>query len=154
MGGGHTRRVNIRSVAATNRDLGKMIADREFRIDLYYRLHVFPIRVPPLRERKEDIPQLVGYFVQKFARQMQKRIDCISPAVMGSLTAWEWPGNIRELEKFIERAVIVTRGRSLEAPLGGTDENEHGRVIPRRRPQGRANRWRKNKFARRQNERC
>jgi formate hydrogenlyase transcriptional activator len=86
-----------RLVAATE----QMIADREFRSDLYYRLHVFPIRVPPLRERKEDIPQLVGYFVQKFARQMQKKIDCISPAVMGSLTAWEWPGNIPELEKFI-----------------------------------------------------
>jgi formate hydrogenlyase transcriptional activator len=95
-----------------------MIADREFRSDLYYRLHVFPIRIPPLRERKEDIPQLVSYFVQKFARQMQKKIDAISPAVMRGLTAWDWPGNIRELENFIERAVIVTRGRSLEPPLG------------------------------------
>jgi formate hydrogenlyase transcriptional activator len=69
-----------------------MIADREFRSDLYYRLNVFPIRVPPLRERKEDIPQLVSYFVQKFAMQMQKKIDSISPAVMGGLTTWEWPG--------------------------------------------------------------
>jgi formate hydrogenlyase transcriptional activator len=95
-----------------------MIADREFRSDLYYRLHVFPIRIPPLRERKEDIPQLVSYFVQKFAKQMQKKIEAISPAVMKGLMAWEWPGNIRELENFIERAVIVTRGRSLNAPLG------------------------------------
>jgi formate hydrogenlyase transcriptional activator len=118
LGSIHTRRVNIRLVAATNRDLEKMIADREFRSDLYYRLHVFPIRIPPLRERKEDIPQLVSYFVQKFAKQMQKKIEAISPAVMKGLTAWEWPGNIRELENFIERAVIVTRGRSLEAPLG------------------------------------
>jgi formate hydrogenlyase transcriptional activator len=118
LGSTHTRRVNIRLVAATNRDLEKMIADREFRSDLYYRLHVFPIRIPPLRERKEDIPLLVGYFVQKFAKQMQKKIETISPAVMKGLTAWEWPGNIRELENFIERAVIVTRGRSLEAPLG------------------------------------
>jgi formate hydrogenlyase transcriptional activator len=95
-----------------------MIAAREFRSDLYYRLHVFPIRIPPLRERKEDIPQLVSYFVQKFAKQMQKKIDVVSPAVMKGLTAWEWPGNIRELENFIERAVILTHGKSLDAPLG------------------------------------
>jgi formate hydrogenlyase transcriptional activator len=118
LGSTHTRRANIRLIAATNRDLEKMIADREFRSDLYYRLNVFPIRVPPLRERKEDIPQLVSYFVQKFARQMQKKIDSIPPVVMGGLTTWEWPGNIRELENFIERAVILTRGRSLEPPLG------------------------------------
>jgi DNA-binding NtrC family response regulator len=117
LGSTHTRKVNVRLVAATNRDLEKMIADREFRSDLYYRLHVFPIRIPPLRERKEDIPQLVSYFVQKFAKQMQKKIDAISPAVMTGITAWHWPGNIRELENFIERAVIVTRSRSLEAPL-------------------------------------
>jgi formate hydrogenlyase transcriptional activator len=118
LGSTHTRRVNIRLVAATNRDLEQMIAAREFRSDLYYRLHVFPIRIPPLRERKEDIPQLVSYFVQKFAKQMQKKIEAISPAVMKGLMAWEWPGNIRELENFIERAVIITRGKSLEAPLG------------------------------------
>jgi formate hydrogenlyase transcriptional activator len=118
LGSTHTRRVNIRLVAATNRDLEKMIADREFRSDLYYRLHVFPIRIPPLRERRDDIPQLVRYFAQKFAKQMQKKIDAISPEVMRGLTAWEWPGNIRELENFIERAVILTRGNSLEAPLG------------------------------------
>jgi len=118
LGSIHTRRVNIRLVAATNRDLEKMIAAREFRSDLYYRLHVFPIRIPPLRERKEDIPQLVSYFVQKFAKQMQKKIDSISPSIMRGLMAWEWPGNIRELENFIERAVIVTRGKSLDAPLG------------------------------------
>jgi formate hydrogenlyase transcriptional activator len=118
LGSTHTRRVNIRLIAATNRDLERMVAAREFRSDLYYRLHVFPIRIPPLRERKEDIPQLVSYFVQKFAKQMQKKIDSISPAVMRGLTAWDWPGNIRELENFIERAVIVTRGKSLDAPLG------------------------------------
>src|SRR5258706_16133325 len=118
LGSTHTRRANIRLVAATNRDLEQMIADREFRSDLYYRLHVFPIRIPPLRDRKDDIPQLVSYFVQKFAKQMQKKIEAISPAVMKGLTAWDWPGNIRELENFIERAVILTRGRSLEPPLG------------------------------------
>jgi formate hydrogenlyase transcriptional activator len=118
LGSTHTRRANIRLVVATNRDLEQMIAAREFRSDLYYRLHVFPIRIPPLRERKEDIPQLVSYFVQKFAKQMQKKIEAISPAVLKGLTSWEWPGNIRELENFIERAVIVTRGKLLEAPVG------------------------------------
>src|SRR5213594_1640572 len=117
LGSTHTRRANIRLVAATNRDLEQMIAAREFRSDLYYRLHVFPIRIPPLRERKEDIPQLVSFFVQKFAKQMQKKIETISPTAMRGLTAWDWPGNIRELENFIERAVIITRGKSLEAPL-------------------------------------
>jgi len=117
LGSTHTRKVNVRLIAATNRDLEKMIAARDFRSDLYYRLNVFPIRVPPLRERKEDIPQLVSYFVQKFAKHMQKEIEAISPIVMKGLMAWEWPGNIRELENFIERAVILTRGKSLEAPL-------------------------------------
>ena len=118
LGSTHTRKLNVRLIAATNRDLEKMIADREFRSDLYYRLHVFPIQIPPLRKRKEDIPKLVSYFIQKFAKQMQKKIDLISPVVLKGLKAWEWPGNIRELENFIERAVILTRGRSLDAPLG------------------------------------
>jgi len=118
LGSTHTRKVNVRLVAATNRDLEKMVADREFRNDLYYRLNVFPIRIPPLRDRREDIPLLVGYFVQKCAKQMQKRIDAIPAHVMKGLAAWDWPGNIRELENFVERAVILTRGKSLEAPLG------------------------------------
>jgi len=117
LGSTHTRKVNVRLVAATNRDLEKMIAAREFRQDLFYRLNVFPIRIPPLRERREDIPLLVSYFVQRLAKQMQKKIEAIPTAVMKGLTAWEWPGNIRELENFIERAVILTRGKSLEAPL-------------------------------------
>ena len=117
LGSTHTRKVNVRLVAATNRDLEKMVADREFRNDLYYRLNVFPIRIPPLRERREDIPLLVGYFVQKCAKQMQKRIDAVPVSVMKGLTAWDWPGNIRELENFIERAVILTRGATLDAPL-------------------------------------
>lgn len=117
LGSTHTRRVNVRLVAATNRDLEKMVADREFRSDLFYRLNVFPIRIPPLRERKEDIPLLVRYFTQKFSKQMQKHIESVPTAVMKGLTAWDWPGNIRELENFIERAVILSRGRSLEAPL-------------------------------------
>jgi len=117
LGGTSTRRVNVRLVAATNRDLEEMISAREFRSDLYYRLNVFPIRIPPLRERKEDIPLLVGFFVNKFAKRMEKRIDSIPAVTLKRLTAWEWPGNIRELENFMERAVILTRGRSLEAPL-------------------------------------
>ena len=117
LGSTHTRKVNLRLVAATNRNLERMVTDREFRSDLFYRLNVFPIRIPPLRDRKGDIPLLAVYFVQKFAKQMQKRIDSIPVATMKALTAWEWPGNIRELENFIERAVILTRGESLAAPL-------------------------------------
>jgi formate hydrogenlyase transcriptional activator len=117
LGSTHTRKVNVRLVAATNRDLEKMIADKEFRTDLYYRLNVFPIRIPPLRERKDDIPLLVSHFVQEFAKEMQKPIEAIPTAVMKGLRAWDWPGNIRELENFIERAVLLTRGKSLEAPL-------------------------------------
>jgi formate hydrogenlyase transcriptional activator len=119
LGSTRTLKVNVRLIAATNRDLERMVANREFRSDLYYRLNVFPIRIPPLRERTEDIPLLVGYFVQKFAKQMQKNIERIPRAVMNALTAWEWPGNIRELENFLERSVILTRGKSLEAPLAG-----------------------------------
>jgi formate hydrogenlyase transcriptional activator len=117
LGSTHTRKVNVRLVAATNRDLERMVGAREFRSDLFYRLNVFPIRIPSLRERKEDIPLLVSYFVQKFAKQMQKQIESVPSAVMKGLTAWEWPGNIRELENFIERAVILTRGKTLEVPL-------------------------------------
>src|SRR5580658_9854714 len=117
LGSTRTLKVNVRLIAATNRDLVRMVAKGEFRSDLYYRLNVFPIRLPPLRERKEDIPLLVGYFVEKFAKQMQKEIDSIPAAVMKALKSWEWPGNIRELENLVERAVILTRGRSLEAPL-------------------------------------
>jgi formate hydrogenlyase transcriptional activator len=118
LGSNHTRKANVRLVAATNRDLENMIASQQFRSDLYYRLNVFPIRIPPLRERKEDIPLLVSYFVQKYSRQMQKDIDTVPGTALKTLSSWHWPGNIRELENFIERAVILTRGKSLEAPLG------------------------------------
>jgi len=117
LGSTHTKKVNVRLVAATNRDLEKMIAAREFRSDLYYRLNVFPIRIPPLRERKEDIPLLVRFFVQKFASQMKKHIETIPAAAMKTLMNWEWPGNIRELENVVERAVILTRGKSLEVSI-------------------------------------
>ena len=129
LGSTRTRKVDVRLIAATNRDLEKMIAAREFRSDLYYRLNVFPIRIPPLRERRQDIPLLVSYFVQKFAQQMQKRIETIPVAVMKGLTAWEWPGNVRELENFIERAVILTRGKSLEAPLAELRSSGSDRAV-------------------------
>ncbi|MGD0909466.1 MAG: sigma 54-interacting transcriptional regulator [Candidatus Acidiferrales bacterium] len=118
LGSTKTIPVNVRLVAATNRDLGKMVADKEFRSDLYYRLRVFPITIPPLRERREDIPLLVRYFVDKHSRRLYRKIETIPPDVMRALTRWEWPGNIRELENFIERAVILTRGPVLRAPLG------------------------------------
>jgi len=117
LGSTRTKKVDVRLVAATNRNLDKMIADREFRSDLYYRLNVFPIRIPPLRERREDIPVLARYFAQKFAQQMEKRIETIPSVAMKALMEWDWPGNVRELGNFIERAVILTRGGSLDAPL-------------------------------------
>jgi transcriptional regulator with GAF, ATPase, and Fis domain len=117
LGSTRTKKVDVRLVAATNRDLESMIESREFRSDLYYRLNVFPIRIPPLRERREDIPVLARYFAQKFAEQMEKRIETIPAATMRALTEWDWPGNVRELANFIERAVILTRGGSLEVPL-------------------------------------
>jgi formate hydrogenlyase transcriptional activator len=109
LGSTRTKKVDVRLVAATNRDLNRMIEDRQFRSDLYYRLNVFPIRVPPLRERPEDIPLLVQYFTQKYASRMQKRIESIPAAAMRKLTHWHWPGNVRELQNLVERAVIMTR---------------------------------------------
>ena len=117
LGGVKTIKVDVRLVAATNRDLARMIADREFRSDLYYRLNVFPLSLPPLRERTVDIPKLVRYFTQKYARRMNKRVERIPSEAMEALTAYAWPGNVRELENLIERAVILTRGTSLEIPL-------------------------------------
>ena len=117
LGSTHTKKVNVRLVAATNRDLEKMIEERQFRGDLYYRLNVFPIHIPPLRERQEDIPLLVRYFAEKFARQMQKPIDSIPAETMDKLRMWHWPGNVRELENLIERAVILTTGSALQVPL-------------------------------------
>lgn len=117
LGGTRTIPVDVRLIAATNRDLSKMVADREFRSDLYYRLRVFPITLPPLRERREDIPLLARYFVDKHARTLNRRIETIPSDVMKALTRWTWPGNIRELENFIERAVILSKGPYLRAPL-------------------------------------
>jgi formate hydrogenlyase transcriptional activator len=117
LGGNKTIRVDIRLVAATNRDLATMVTEKQFRSDLYYRLNVFPIMSPPLRDRAEDIPALVYYFTRKFARRMNKQIDTIPTETMAALSRYHWPGNIRELENFIERAVILSRGSSLAVPL-------------------------------------
>jgi formate hydrogenlyase transcriptional activator len=118
LGATRTTRVDVRLVAATNRDLTAMVADKQFRSDLYYRLNVFPIVSPPLRDRREDVPRLVRHFTQKFARRMNKHIETVPTETMAALARYHWPGNIRELENFIERAVILSRGSNLEAPLG------------------------------------
>src|SRR2546426_1778696 len=109
LGSTRTKKVDVRLVAATNRNLEKMIAEDKFRSDLYYRLNVFPIQIPPLRERPEDIPLLVRYFTQKYARRMEKQIESVPAASMRKLTRWHWPGNVRELENLVERAVVLTR---------------------------------------------
>jgi formate hydrogenlyase transcriptional activator len=118
LGSSHTIRVDIRVVAATNSDLAQMVAEKKFRSDLYYRLNVFPIALPPLSERPEDIPLLVHFFANKFAQQMKKPIDRIPTETMAALTGYSWPGNIRELQNLIERAVILSRGHVLEVPQG------------------------------------
>jgi formate hydrogenlyase transcriptional activator len=117
LGGTRTIKVDLRLIAATNRDLARSIAEKEFRSDLFYRLNVFPIRLPPLRERREDIPVLVRYFVRKFAAAMHRVIETIPTETMNALVNWSWPGNVRELENFVERSVILTEGTALRAPL-------------------------------------
>ena len=118
LGSASTIKVDVRLVAATNRDLAQMVAERTFRSDLYYRLAVFPVSLPPLRERPGDVQLLAEHFMQRFAARMKKRIDAIPPDAVAALAGHDWPGNIRELENFIERAVILTRGGTLEVPLG------------------------------------
>jgi formate hydrogenlyase transcriptional activator len=110
LGGGNTIQVDVRVIAATNQDLGRMVQERKFRADLYYRLNVFPISLPPLRERRDDIPLLAEYFVQRYAEQQGKVIEVIPDEVMAALEQHDWPGNIRELQNVIERGVIMTTG--------------------------------------------
>jgi formate hydrogenlyase transcriptional activator len=142
LGSTRTKKVDVRLVAATNRDLDQMMEDKQFRSDLYYRLNVFPIRVPPLRERPEDIPLLVQYFSQKYARRMQKRIENIPAAAMRKLARWHWPGNVRELQNLVERAVILTRSSTLAisvpelayqganlAPARANNSDEQARIV-------------------------
>ena len=117
LGGTRTHQVDVRLVAATNRNLAEMVKRNEFRSDLYYRLNVFPISLPPLRERREDIPALVSHFVELYGRRMGKHIEHIPPDTMSAFISYLWPGNIRELQNFIERSVIVTSGSVLHPPL-------------------------------------
>ncbi|HLX75567.1 MAG TPA: sigma 54-interacting transcriptional regulator, partial [Terriglobales bacterium] len=117
LGSTRTQQVDTRVVAATNRDLAAMVEEGSFRRDLYYRLNVFPVRIPPLRERREDIPLLVRYFAQKFSRTMNRRIESIPSETMEALVNWAWPGNVRELEHMVERAVILSPGPVLNVPI-------------------------------------
>jgi formate hydrogenlyase transcriptional activator len=117
LGSTRTLRTDARLIAATNRDLEAMVQEQKFRTDLYYRLNVFPVRVPALRERREDIPLLVRHFVQQFSRRMNRNIETISSESMNTLVRYDWPGNIRELQNVIERAVIVSSGPVLKVPL-------------------------------------
>ena len=117
LGGTRTIPIDVRLLAATNRNLTQMMGDKLFRSDLYYRLKVFPITIPPLREHPEDIPVLVRHFAQTYAAKMNKQIDKIPAETMQALVSWPWPGNVRELENFIERSVILSPGSNLRAPL-------------------------------------
>ena len=121
LGSTRTNHVDVRLVAATNRDLAQMVSRGEFRVDLYYRLNVFPILLPPLRSRREDVPALVTHFVDVFARRMGKQIEHIPPKTMSALCSYEWPGNIRELQNLIERAVILSNDGVLPNPMSSAE---------------------------------
>jgi formate hydrogenlyase transcriptional activator len=123
LGGNRTIRVDVRVVAATNSDLNQLVAERKFRSDLFYRLNVFPIQIPPLRERREDVPLLVRYFVQKFSRRQNKTVEYVPAPVMDAMVNYSWPGNVRELENLIERAVLLSPGKELRVPLAEFKEN-------------------------------
>src|SRR6201997_447472 len=125
LGSGRTHRIDVRLIAATHRDLTEMVSRNEFRSDLYYRLNVFPVRVPPVRERREDIQLLVSHFVEVFAQRMGKHIDQIPQATMNALIAYSWPGNVRELQNLIERAVIRSDNGVLSNPLPGSKDDAH-----------------------------
>ena len=131
LGSNRTLKVDVRLIAATNRDLSQMVASGQFREDLYYRLAVFPIHLPPLRDRREDIPLLIEYFVGRFAKRMKKKIREIPARSMEVMAAWTWPGNIRELQNFLERAVILTKGESLELPLAELPSHQPERNLKR-----------------------
>jgi transcriptional regulator with GAF, ATPase, and Fis domain len=128
VGGTITQRVNVRIVAATNQDLDRLVSEKQFRSDLFYRLNVFPIFIPPLRDRRDDIPLLVAHFVSVYAQKMDKHIEMIPSDAMEALLDHEWPGNIRELQNFVERSVILTTGRILNPPI--PELFRRGRVVP------------------------
>jgi formate hydrogenlyase transcriptional activator len=140
LGSNRTIKVDVRVVAATNQDLAKQVADRTFRSDLYYRLNVFPIQIPALRERREDVPLLVRYFVQKFSRRLNKIVEYVPAEAMTALANYSWPGNVRELENFVERAVLLSPGKELRVPvsellsepgLSSTGRSSHRGVVSR-----------------------
>jgi formate hydrogenlyase transcriptional activator len=131
LGSTRTTKVDVRLVAATHRDLKGMMAENQFRSDLYYRLNVFPIRIPPLRDRRQDIPLLARYFVEKYARRMGKRVETIPAGALRKLKCWHWPGNVRELENLVERAVILTRGDKLAISLPEVTHNRASSVPAR-----------------------
>jgi formate hydrogenlyase transcriptional activator len=129
LGSNRTLRSNARIVAATNRNLGRMVAERRFRADLFYRLSIFPIALPPLRDRREDVPLLVRHFVEQYAHRLNKPIEVIPQSVMDVMTRYSWPGNVRQLQNFIERAAILTRGSALEPPLSEL-QCAHEKIAP------------------------
>ena len=131
VGSGRTHRINVRVVAATHRDLAEMVARKEFRSDLYYRLNVFPVALPPLRERRQDIPQLASHFVEICARRMGKQIDHIPQDMLAAFTAYSWPGNVRELQNLVERAVIRSNNGVLSNPLVISEKLSNAPVPPR-----------------------
>jgi formate hydrogenlyase transcriptional activator len=122
LGSGRTHRINVRLVAATHRDLGEMVRRKEFRSDLYYRLNVFPVVLPPLRERSQDVPQLISHFVEIFSRRIGKRINHIPEETLAAFSSYSWPGNVRELQNLIERAVIRSENGVLPNPLPASQE--------------------------------
>jgi formate hydrogenlyase transcriptional activator len=130
LGSVRTQKADVRILAATNRDLQEMVAEKEFRSDLFYRLNVFPISIPALRDRQGDVPRLIRYFVSKYAKKMDKRIETIPSASMEKLQSWHWPGNVRELENFIERSVILTQGPVLHVPLAELQSQETDDIAP------------------------
>jgi formate hydrogenlyase transcriptional activator len=130
VGGTRTLKVDARMIAATNRNLGEMVKAGSFRSDLFYRLHVFPIEVPPLRERREDIPLLVNYFLQRFARKLGKPLKVVSERSMDQLVRYTWPGNVRELQNVIERAAVLARGPIVEVDKSLGMQLEAGLQVP------------------------
>jgi len=129
LGSGRTHQINVRLIAATHRDLTELVRLGEFRSDLYYRLNVFPVLIPPLRERREDIQLLISHFVDMFARRMAKHIDQVPQATMNALTAYPWPGNVRELQNLIERAVIRSDNGVLPNPLPRSKDDAHAATL-------------------------
>src|SRR5204862_770357 len=138
IGSAKTIKVDVRLIAATNRDLLRMVEEQRFRDDLYYRLNVFPIHAPPLRERPEDIPALVSYFVQRLARPMNRRVEVIPSETLDALRRYAWPGNIRELANLIERAMILSGGRTLQVPLDDLTRRREAATIGHHGTAGRA----------------